>query len=71
MHKVMYAAGGPNYKASANDQGSDQHDCAFVSVLEDYIGSRRAAAYFAYSVYVVYVCFYTMYAFTPRIHILC
>ena len=26
---------------SASDQGRKQHDCAFVSVLEEYTGSRR------------------------------
>lgn len=40
---------------SANDQGSKQHDCAFVSVLEEYTGSRRPGCIFGIILLIMHI----------------
>lgn len=44
---------------SANDQGRKKHDCAFVSVLEEYTGSRRPGfifhIFYLFSIFTMYL----------------
>ena len=43
---------------SASDHGSKQHDCAFVSVLEEYTGSRRPGCILSIFVLIVHIYYF-------------